>query len=323
VAKVKIMPTKTTTHTSIISQEFTGVALALLSVVVWAANFVIARRVIHEIPPVSLAFFRWIIAALIMIPVGYKSLIAEWKQVKEHIAYLFMTAFFGITLFNTMVYVAGHHTEAINMAMIGTTSSPIFSIILAFLILKEKPGKLRMLGMLICILGIIWLLVRGSLQQLLHFHLAYGDLWLLAGALCFAIYNIQVRRKPVGISSRTFLLAVFSLGSCLLLPGMLWEQWRGNLVHWSPSLISMLVYLGAFTSVIGFLAWNAAIARIGIGRTVLFGYLIPLVAALEAVLFLGEKFTTNHLISAVLVATGLFLTNLSPDKLGFRRKEIL
>lgn len=318
-----IMPTTTPVNNSKFSQELTGVALALLAVVVWAANFVIARRVIHEIAPITLAFFRWIIAAFIMIPVGYKSLITEWQQVKENLFYLFFTAFFGITLFNTLVYVAGHHTEAINMAMIGTTSSPIFSIILAFLILKEKPGKLRIVGMIICILGIIWLLVRGSLQQLLHFHLAYGDIWLLGGALCFAIYNIQVRRKPTGISSPTFLLVVFSIGSWLLLPGMLWEEWRGNTIQWSPSLIGMLVYLGSCTSVIGFLAWNAAIARIGIGRTVLFGYLIPIVAAFEAVILLGEKFTRDHLISAILVAIGLFLTNLSPEKLKGSKKETL
>jgi drug/metabolite transporter (DMT)-like permease len=300
------------------SRELTGIALGLLAVVVWAGNFVIARGVIHQIGPISLAFFRWIIAAIIMVPLGFRSFRREWMEIRKNLVYLFVTAFFGITLFNTLVYVAGHFTGAINMAMIGTTSSPIFSLLLAYIILKEKPGKLRIAGVIVCIIGIVWLLVRGSWEQLLHFRLASGDLWLLAGAFCFAIYNIQVRRKPTGISNTTFLLTVFSLGSVLLFPAMLWEQFYRTPVRWSPSLIGILFYLGALTSVVGFLAWNATIARIGIGRTVLFGYLIPIVASLEAVLLLGEKFTRHHLISAILVAIGLVLTNLSPERFNFR-----
>jgi drug/metabolite transporter (DMT)-like permease len=315
---MSMQPTRSVDNSKF-SRELTGIALGLLAVVVWAGNFVIARGVIHQIGPISLAFFRWIIAAVIMVPIGYRSFRREWMAIRQNFVYLFVTAFFGITLFNTLVYVAGHFTGAINMAMIGTTSSPIFSLILAFFILKEKPGKLRIVGIIVCIVGILWLLVRGSWEQLLHFRLASGDLWLLAGAFCFAIYNIQVRRKPAGISNTAFLLTVFSLGSALLFPAMLWEQVYSTPVSWSPSLVGILFYLGALTSVVGFLAWNATIARIGIGRTVLFGYLIPIVASLEAVILLGEKFTHHHLISAILVAIGLILTNLSPERFTFRK----
>ena len=306
-----------------LSNEVKGIGLALLAVIIWGGNFVIARSVVGQIGPVSLGFFRWLIASVIMIPIAWTTCKREWNTIRQNIGYLSITALFGITLFNTLVYVAGHYTGAINMAMIGTTSSPIFSILLAFFILKEQPGLLRIAGIIICISGILWLLSGGNWQHLLSFHLSTGDIWVLGGAFCFAVYNIQVRRKPPTISSTSFLLVVFSLGTLFLLPGMIWEVSVSNPIQWSPSMVSMLLYLGAGTSVISFLAWNAAIAKIGIGRTVLFGYLIPLVSSLEAVVLLGEKFSSHHLIGAVLISIGLVLTNISPQQWFSRKKEVL
>ena len=305
------------------SNEITGIGLALLAVIIWGGNFVIARSVVGQIGPFSLGFFRWLIASLIMLPIAWKTCKREWKSIFQNLTYLSITALFGITLFNTLVYVAGHYTGAINMAMIGTTSSPIFSIILAYLILKEKPGLLRIAGIIICISGILWLLAGGNWQQLLSFHLSTGDIWVLGGAFCFAVYNIQVRRKPPTLSSTSFLLVVFTLGTIFLFPAMIWEVKHSDPIQWSSSMFSMLLYLGAGTSVISFLAWNAAIARIGIGRTVLFGYLIPLVSSLEAVVLLGERFSKHHLIGAILISIGLVLTNLSPQHWFSKKKEVL
>lgn len=297
-----------------VSSEIKGIGLALLAVIIWAGNFVIARSVVGQIGPITLAFFRWFLASLLMLPIAWRTFRLESPVIQRHLPYLLITALFGIALFNTLVYIAGHYTGAINMAMIGTTSSPIFSIILAYVIFKDKPGTLRVVGIVVCITGIVWLLSGGSWNNLLQFHLTVGDIWVLGGAFCFAVYNIQVRRKPSNISSLPFLLVIFSIGTLLLVPGMLWEIFHATSVSWSYSMAGMILYLAAGTSVISFLAWNAAIAHIGIGRTVLFGYLIPLISALEAVCFLGEQFNRNHLISACLIAAGLFLTNVSADK---------
>lgn len=307
-----ILPVMNSTNS--VSGEIKGIGLALLAVIIWAGNFVIARSVVGQIGPITLAFFRWFFASLLMLPIGWTAFKREWSVIKGHLPYLMVTALFGIALFNTLVYIAGHYTGAINMAMLGTTSSPIFSIILAYVFLKDKPGKLRIVGIVVCISGIVWLLSGGSWNNLRRFHLTGGDTWVLGGAFCFAVYNIQVRRKPSNISALPFLLVIFSIGTLLLVPGMIWENFHAASVKWSYSMAGMILYLAAGTSVIAFLVWNAAIAHIGIGRTVLFGYLIPLVSAFEAVFFLGEQFNRNHLISACLIAAGLFLTNVSPDK---------
>jgi drug/metabolite transporter (DMT)-like permease len=289
---------------------YAGIAFAILAAIIWSGNFIVARGVIHQIPPVSLAFFRWLTAAVLMLPLAMKKFNAEKKLVLKHWKYLFWVALTGITLFNTLVYIAGHYSPAINLALIGTTSSPVFAIILAAIFLRERVKLLRILGLAICIVGIVLLLSGGDLNRLINFHFTIGDWWILGAAFCFAIYNTLVRKKPTQISPVNFLLVIFAIGSLLLFPFYIWESYNSAPVIWNLNLILIILYLGLGASVIAYLFWNAAIARLGSARTALFGNLIPVFSTLEAVWILDEQITTIHLISGILVIVGLFIANL-------------
>ena len=105
--------------------------LATVAVFIWAGNFVIARGVNRQIPPITLAFCRWSLATLLMLPIALKSFKNEWHILKKHGAYLFWVSLSGIAIFNTCLYISGHYTTAINMALISTTSSPIFATVFA------------------------------------------------------------------------------------------------------------------------------------------------------------------------------------------------
>ncbi|WP_276481323.1 DMT family transporter [Paraflavitalea pollutisoli] len=289
---------------------FIGIGLAVLATIVWSGNFVVARGVIHQIPPVSLAFYRWATASLILLPFAWKKFQVERPLLLQHKSYLFWTALSGITLFNTFVYVAGHHSPAINLALIGTTTSPIFSLVLAAIFLKEAIKPLRIIGVVLCIAGILYLLSQGSWERLKAFHFSAGDGWILVAALTFAIYNIFVRRKPAGIHPINFLFTIFALGTLLLLPAYVIELSHTPPVQWTTNLVLIILYLGAGASVLAFLCWNIAIGRLGAARTALFGNLIPIFSILEAVWFLGETFTMIHALSGLLVVAGVLIANL-------------
>ena len=293
---------------------YTGIALAILATVIWSGNFIIARGVTKEIGPISLAFYRWITATLIIAPFAWQSFKNERGVIRTNIKYLGWVALTGIALFNTCVYVAGHYTTAINLALIGTTSSPIFATIMAVIFLKEKLSVLRIIGMLVCIAGILLLLSKGSLSALASFQFSKGDLWVMAGSFSFAVYNILVRKKPVEISPINFLFVIFALGTCMLFPFFLLETNQHEAIHWNSSLLFAILYLGAGTSVISFLCWNIALHKLGAGRTVLFGNLIPIFSTLEAVFFLGEQMNQFHLISGIMVIAGLLLANTNLNK---------
>jgi threonine/homoserine efflux transporter RhtA len=112
-----------------------GIVLAITAALLWSGNFVISRAVKNDISPITLAFYRWLTASIIIFPLAWKAFKQEQAIISSNIKYLFLVSLSGIAVFNTCVYVAGHYTSAINMALIGTTSSPIFATVMAVVFL--------------------------------------------------------------------------------------------------------------------------------------------------------------------------------------------
>src|SRR4030095_2314804 len=291
-------------------QVFIGIGFAVLATLIWSGNFIIARGVIKTIQPVTLAFYRWLTATVIIAPFAWKYFFAEIKVVKQNFLFFLLAAVTGVSMFNTFVYVAGHYSSAINMAILGTCSSPIISVILARIFLKERIPALRIVGMIVCICGILILLSKGNLQNLVSFKFTKGDWWIMAAALTFAIYNTSVRKKPATMHPVNFLFVIFLLGTIILLPFYFFELKNEGGFAINAFNISAILYLGIGASVICFLIWNKAIVALGSGRTALFGNLIPVFSSIEAVFLLNEKITSIHIISFILVVAGLVIANL-------------
>lgn len=289
---------------------YIGVGLAVLAAFIWSGNFIIAKGVNKEIPPISLNFYRWLIAALIIFPFAIKQFRSQWKLVKQSWHYLFWVSLTGVALFNTFVYIGAHYTSAINLALIGTTSSPIMSVVFARIFLQEKIGWMKLAGMILCTIGVLFLLSNGNFQNLLSLHFSTGDLWMLLAAFCFAVYNTLVKKKPAGISPVNFLFVIFSFGTLMVLPFFIWEVNRSATVQWNSHLIFSILYLGLAASVICFLIWNIAIRKLGAGRTALFGNLIPVFSSMEAAIILHEDFTWIHISSMAIIFAGILLANL-------------
>jgi drug/metabolite transporter (DMT)-like permease len=287
-----------------------GIGFAVLATLIWSGNFIIARGVIKDIPPVTLGFYRWLTATIIIAPFAWKYFVAEIKVIRERFWFFLLAAVTGVSMFNTFVYIAGHYSSAINMAILGTCSSPIMSVILARIFIKERIPPLRIAGMIVCIIGILLLLSKGHLENLLSFKFTIGDWWILAAALSFAIYNTTVKKKPQSIHPVNFLFTIFLLGTIILLPFYLVELNKEGGIAIDAANFSTIIYLGLGTSVICFYIWNKSIAALGSGRTALFGNLIPVFSSIEAVFFLGEKITFIHIISFILVVAGLVIANL-------------
>jgi drug/metabolite transporter (DMT)-like permease len=287
-----------------------GIGLAVLATLIWSGNFIIARAVIKDIPPITLGFYRWFTATLILLPFAWKYIPQGFRLIKKRPGYFLLVAITGVSMFNTFVYIAGHYSTAINMAILGTCSSPVMSVILARIFLKEKIPLVRLIGMIVCIVGVLYLLSQGNFRNLVSFRFTTGDWWILAAALSFAIYNTSVKKKPREMPAISFLFIVFLLGTLILVPFYLFEFNSKGGFAIDLSNISSILYLGLGASVICFLIWNKAIAALGSGRTALFGNLIPVFSSIEAVILLNEEISTVHIISFILVVAGLVLANL-------------
>ncbi|MEG4347488.1 DMT family transporter [Microcoleus sp. A003_D6] len=293
-----------------------GYSLAVVATVIWAGNFIVARAFNQDILPVGLAFWRWAIAVATLAPFTVRAAVSDWKLIKKHLRYLTVSALLGVTAFNTLIYIAGHTTLAVNMALIAT-SSPVFIVLMSRLFYGERISLTRAAGIAIAISGVVLLIAGGSLERLLSISLerllsisfAIGDLYMLLASIIFAGYTMLVKRKPPNLRMTTFTLCTFSLGLLFLSPFYALECWIYHPVAFNPSIALALLYVGVLSSVVAFLAWNQAIALIGPNRTALIYYLIPVFSGIAARLFLGEAISWVHIFSTLAIVCGIIITN--------------
>lgn len=285
-----------------------GYLFALGATALWSGNFIVARGLSDHIPPVSLAFFRWVTAVLVFAPFAVKGLIQEWPLVRQHLGYFGITSFLGITCFNTFIYVAGHTTSAMNLSLIAITF-PIFIMILSRILFHEALSLKKGGGILLVLTGVVFLITKGAFATLLTISFAQGDLWMLAASIIFAVYSLLLKRKPAGISVNTLQFTCFFLGLLLLLPVFVWEQTLVQGAFLTRTTLPAILYIGIFASLCAFVLWNQSIVILGPSKAGMVYYALPLFSGFLAYLFLGEGMGLVHFFSLILIFSGIIVTN--------------
>jgi drug/metabolite transporter (DMT)-like permease len=220
------------------------------------------------------------------------------------LAYLSLTAFLLVTLFNTLIYIAAQTSKAINLSLIAV-SSPIFIVIFARLFLKDYFTLRRTVGLVAATSGVILLITGGDLAKLINLTFSEGDAWMVLAAAIFGVYSVLARMKPVALSPIAFLCAIFIIGLLFLVPWTIWELRTVDSITLSPTAIAAIVYLGVGPSLLAFLCWNKAIMLIGPVRSAFVYYSLPVFSGAEALLLLGEPLHPVHLLSGFLILLGV------------------
>lgn len=290
-----------------------GALLAITASLIWSGNFIVSRYAVHLAGPISLAFFRWTVATLTMLPFAFKNFKSEIYLFKQNKTYFFFMGLIGFAIYNTLIYTAGHYTTAINMALIGSIIHPIVATVLAAIVVHEKLHWKNISGIILGVIGILLLVSKGDMNNIIQFKFATGDLWMFAAGCCFGTYNVYVKKMPVGISSNSFLLCLFAIGAIILLPFSLYEISFVQPVVFSGQFLAIILYIGIGNSTIAYFLWNRAISKLGVGKTALFGTLIPLLSSIEAVIVLNENFTLFQAISGLIILSGIII-NTWPSK---------
>ena len=283
-----------------------GYLLALAAVSAWGFNFVIARLISGDIPPLTLAFGRWAVAGVIFLFIGAAAIRRDGRQLCRQWRILLPASITGILLFNSTIYLGAQSSQASNLALIAATS-PIFTLLFNY----RKDGwplPRQWLGVLIALLGVAVLLGEGDPRVWQTLTFRAGDGWMLAGAIFWAAYTVLLQYKPAAVSMTAF----HALSIWLALPGLLaltlWQE-QQQAIHWTPAVIGGVLYVGIVASIFCYYCWNAAIVRIGAARTGLVYYLLPLLASGEALLVLGEPLHSHHFIAMLLVIGGVFIAS--------------
>jgi len=285
------------------------VALALLATLLWAGNFVLARGLRDAVPPDALNFWRWALATAVLAPFAVRATVAARHLLRCHLGYLALTSFLGVALFNTLVYQAGHSTEAINLALVAVCS-PIVIVILARLVTDERVTLRTSLGIALAAAGVLLLISEGTPARLANLDFAAGDLIMLLATVAFGAYTVLVGRKPAELPITAFVFSTFALGLVMLLPAYLLELSLTGPFTVDRSTTAALLYIGIFPSLLAFFAWNRAVTTMGATRPAIIYYLVPVFTGLGAWLLLDEPIGPAEITSMILVIAGVSISQL-------------
>ena len=288
--------------------EWIGFAFALLAVALWSGNFVVARGLSTSIAPVSLSFYRWLVAVVVFTPFALPSIIKDWQAIKKHFKYLAITALLGISLFNTLIYYAGHTTTAINLSLIALTF-PVFIILISSLFFKEKITLIKLAGIIIVLSGVLLIISKGDYSVLLGLTFNTGDPLMLMAAFVFAVHSMLVKNKPKAIKVISFQYMTFLLGLIFLLPFYLQTKEPGLGFEWQSHTIIAILYVGIFSSLFSFVLWNKAIEKIGAPSAGMIYFLMPLFSGFVSWMIIDERLRYYHLISGILIVAGILIAN--------------
>ena len=271
----------------------------------WGGNAVVGRGMTEFISPITLAWTRWTVAFLLILPFALPSVRRDWQTIRSSWKMLLLLSLLGITIFNTLFYLALQTTQAINAALM-QSAGPAVIVLLSWWWFGERTNQRQWLGLSLCFIGVGLVLFQGSWEVLQKFELVPGDLWLLPAVLAYASYTTLLRIKPA-ISLMSFLAVTFALGGSMLIPPMLLEWFWVGLPQGSLQLAWAVGYVSIFPSILAFLFWNRGVELIGPNSGGLFINLVPVFASLLAIIFLGENFQWYHAGGMLLVLSGMLL----------------
>jgi drug/metabolite transporter (DMT)-like permease len=283
-------------------------ARALLWVVpaLWSSNYLIARAADGVIAPHLLALGRWSLAGLLMLPFVWRGLRRdgapwqrEWKQ-------LLVLGALGMWICGAFVYQGGQTTTSTNIALI-YAATPVAIVVVSARLLNERMSAAQTLGIALALAGVLYVIARGDMSNLLEVRFSAGDAWIVAAAVSWVAYSVLLKRWPSRLGPAERLVVIIAGGLVVLLPFTALE-WALMPRHpLTGQAIGLIVLAAVLPGVLSYSAFSFMQRELGASRTALMLYLAPVYGAAGAWWMLGEVPGWHHAIGGALILPSIWL----------------
>lgn len=289
------------------SKAYSGYLFALLATIIWSGNFIVARDLKTTFSPISISFFRWLIATIVILPFAFNHLKRDMSLILEQWRLMLVLSFTGVTIFNSLIYLAAQTSSAFNLSLFAITA-PLYVVLFNWLFYKETITTKQAIGFVVLLVGLLTLLSKGNPEKILDLEFNKGDLLMAGAASIFAFYSVLLRKKNPAIGNLSFVAATFVLGVTLLAPFFIVEISSSAVsLEFTTSSILQLVYIGVGPSVISYYLWNRSVAEIGSTKAATIYNTLPVFSAFFAALILKESVLVVQIVSTVIIVGGILL----------------
>jgi drug/metabolite transporter (DMT)-like permease len=287
------------------SNEVRTILLMVLTTMFWGGSFVASKIALLEFPPMTLTFFRFIIATTVIFPYMWSQSSTKTPELKD-IPLLFGLGFLGVSGYFAFQFSALLYTSSANASTINALN-PLVCSILATFVTDERLTK-RNLGLLLLgLIGVILTVTGGDPGVLFNMEFNKGDLIMALAMVSFAVYGVYSKRatqvyEPLLVTSYVFLFGLIQITPLMLMDGVLTYVLGFSAKAWGG-----VVFMAIGSSVLGYQIQQMAIKRLGVNKTSLFINLVPLWAILFSFIVLGDPITLINIFSAVIIGTAVYL----------------
>ena len=280
--------------------------LLFIQPIFMASNIIVARGGVEYVPPVSLAFWRWLTVFLILIPFFFEEIVKKKAQLKKESFKLFLLGLTGCGICGAFPFIAGMSTTMANMGII-YTSSPIFIIVLSVLFFRDKINLYRIVGLILCLLGVLIIICKGDLNYLINFKFTSGDLWMLGAAIGWAIYSIFLInwKSNFSLMARFTLIAFF--GAISLFPFYLIEESYFYKTVFNDNFIFWILFAAISPGIIAFTLYTKVQKYVGASLAGFTLYIFSIYSAIYGIILFDEFLFSFHYYGAALVFIGVYL----------------
>ncbi len=291
--------------------------LMTLPPLMWAGNAVVGRLMVGHVSPLTLNLLRWLLAALLLAPLGLRAL-GDARAIAASWPYLLAIGCLGVGAYNAFQYLALTTSTPLNVTLIAA-STPLWMLAVGALAFGQRATPRQGVGAVLSLAGVLLVMSRGSWATLAQVHWVVGDLYVLMAALSWAVYSWLLAQPPAWLKppSRATLDTWGWAG--LLLVQMLFgllaagaaaggEAALGHTVpiDWrNPWVLAALLYVALGPSIVAYRCWGLGVARGGPALAAFFANLTPLFAAILSALWLGEAPRAYHALAFALIVAGI------------------
>ena len=275
----------------------------------WAGNFIVGKTAsINEIPPISLNFYRWLVAWFILLPFTYKELIEKKEYILKNTGIFVILGITAVSIFNSALFYSLKFTQVITgVLMISVV--PVMIIFFSALLKIEKTNIFQIFGVALSLTGVVLIITKADIEILKNLDFNRGDLTMLIAMFSWSIYSALLKKKKYQLSQITLLQVVIGFGVIILIPFYFIDIKIGNEIKFDIPFFLILTYVILFPGLISFFLWIKGVGLIGANRAGIYLHLMPILGAIMAMMIFDEKILFYHFVGAIFIVSGIVLSN--------------
>ena len=286
-------------------------AVMLLTMLIWGANIVSAKIAVSAIPPLGFGFLRYLLAG------GLLLALLRWRERsigvrRADLPALALAGAIGIGL-NQTCFLLGIHLISVSLSAIILATAPLLTACMAAVWAREPLGARAVFALAVSLGGVIVVIVGGESRLGASW---LGALLILGAAATLGLGAILAKRPLRAYSAPRVTTWLALCGGLTLLPAGLPALLSTPPSAVTPPVLAATAFTVLGSTVLGQLAWNYAIKRLGATRTAAYTYLQPVVGIAIAALLLGERLHAIQIVGGVAVVLGLVLYSASMPSVG-------